>query len=243
MNKLKEIEELCKIGIADVQLCFNIKEDLWDKYIEQELCKNESLMDLINFRQSVNFDWKVDTKLGGPATTLNACVLYCLIRYYDLFMICETGVAGGYSTVFLLEAVSRNGGIMRSLELSNDMNEVAKLVPEKWKDSPTWHLKTGVDSVEFLRNENDDYNRIFHLYCHDSLHTFKHMFSELTEFKKCKNDRFFVFFDDQNSENFWDRCLQMKLFEKKGYNVKYISGKESRLNGHMGGIIKYDKVL
>jgi hypothetical protein len=67
------------------------------------------------------------------------------------------------------------------------------------------------------------------------------MTKELMEFKKCELDRFVVFFDDQNDDNFWDFALQNKLLEKKGYKVYYITRENIRLYHHMGGFILYEK--
>jgi hypothetical protein len=67
------------------------------------------------------------------------------------------------------------------------------------------------------------------------------MLKELIEFKKCDRDSFFMYFDDQDAENFWKKTLSMGGIKKQGYDVKYISGHESRLRGHLGGFLKYDK--
>jgi hypothetical protein len=68
-----------------------------------------------------------------------------------------------------------------------------------------------------------------------------HMLKELSEFKRSTQDKFVIFIDDQVSDNFWERCIQMNAFAKNGYTVKCISGAESRLKGHMGGFLLYVK--
>lgn len=235
------MERLIKVALEDVQKCFGIEENLFEKYYEGEILKNKDLVELIGTRNNMQ-DWREETPLGGPGTVLNGVVLYSLIRHYELFLAVETGVSGGFYTCFLLEAISRQGGCLRSIELSDDKTEVAKLVPKVWFKRPIWHLETGTNSLDSLRNEGDDYNRIFHLYCHDSLHTMSHMLQELMEFKKCKNERFFVYIDDQDADLFWRKCIASGAFNKPGYDVKYISGNESRLNGHLGGFLKYEKL-
>ncbi len=79
------------------------------------------------------------------------------------------------------------------------------------------------------------------LYCHDSLHTMKHMMKELLQFKKCQLDNFFIYIDDQNTDNFWQIVSSMKGFGKLGYNTEKIDGSESRLKAHLGGFIQYTK--
>src|SRR3990167_10827152 len=120
---------LIRIAIEDVQSCFDIKENLYEKYVEGEIKNDELLVPLIERRQN-NFDWKVETPLGGPGTSLNSCVLYSLIRHFDMGDVLETGVAGGFYTTFMLAAVKRNyPAKLVSLELSDDKKEVGKLVP------------------------------------------------------------------------------------------------------------------
>jgi hypothetical protein len=132
------------------------------------------------------------------------------------------------------------------------MKEVGKLIPEATKnktigngdnDELDWRLITGKSSLDYfadLKSSNSKHNA--QLYSHDSLHTFKHMFLELQEFKQSTSDEFYVFIDDEKSDEFWNKCLQTGAFKKNGYEFMYISGKESRLNGHLGGFLKYKKI-
>lgn len=238
--------ELIRIGTEDVQNTFGITENLFEKYIENEIKKDELLVPLINRRQN-NFDWKIETKLGGPGTTLNACILYSLIRHFDIGSVLETGVAGGFYTTFILAALKKNyPAKLISLELSDDEKEVGKLIPQELRTpfdgASGWDLRMGVSSLEYFKTLK--FLRASHfskMYCHDSLHTQSHMVKELLEFKQSSLKHFVVFFDDERSEDFWNRSVQMKLFEKKGFDVKYISGAESRLRAHMGGFIQYTK--
>jgi len=69
------------------------------------------------------------------------------------------------------------------------------------------------------------------------------MLKELYEFKKCRRDLFYVFFDDEREEDFWNRSVSLRLFDRRGYDVRYISGRESRLCGHLGGFIQYKKKI
>jgi hypothetical protein len=237
--------DIVRIGLEDIAKTFGIEENLYTKYVEGEIKKDPDLMALTERRNS-NFDWQVETPLGGAGTTLNACVLYCLIRYYGFQGVLETGVSGGYYSTFMINALLKADGFanLTSLELSSDMDKVGSLVPQKYKDMRNrWALVTGRDSVQVLKEWWKEHPKmVYNLWCHDSLHTMSHMLKELTEFKKCDLDRFFVFIDDEKSDNFWQKCLQTGAFKKSGYDVKWISGVESRLQGHLGGFLKYERI-
>lgn len=233
---LDSIENLVRVGLQDIAGRFEIKEDLFDKYVKAEALENENLVRIIQSRDKIR-DWKVDTPLGGPGTVLNAVALYSLVRHFQLGNIIETGVSGGFYTAFILAALQKNGrGELVSVELSDDKTQVGKLIPEGLK-SDRWILEDGTDSIEFLKGQVMDDQ----LFCHDSLHTMKHMTQELMEFKRCELDDFFIYIDDQDTEMFWDNCIRMNLFEKPGYKVSKIRGKESRLKGHLGGFLRYQR--
>jgi len=239
--------DLVRIALEDIQNCFGITENLYEKYVEGEIKKDELLVPLIARRQN-NFDWKVETRLGGAGTTLNGCVLYSLIRHFDMGTVIETGVAGGFYTLFMLAALKKNyPAKLVSLELSDEKDEVGKLVPEELRlpfdGISGWDLRMGASSLEYFKTlKSLGAGHKAQLYSHDSLHTMEFMTKELLEFKQSQSNHFIVFFDDQMSESFWDRCLKMKLFDKKGFDVKCVSGQESRLRGHLGGFIQYKKV-
>ena len=181
-------------------------------------------------------DWTKETPLGGMGTSLNACVLYSLIRQFSMKNVVETGVSGGYYSAFMLAALKINYGLLTSLEISDNENEVGKMVPTNLKKG--WALKMGKSSLDRFKEIGPHSAQ---LYSHDSLHTMAHMTKELKEFQKSQSDKFFVFIDDEKSDNFWNRCLQMKAFMIKGCDVKYVSGQESRLHGHLGGFIQYKR--
>ena len=241
--------DIVKIGIEDVEKVFNIQDNLYQKYVEDEIKKDKDLLNLINFRDS-GVDWQKETPLGGMGTTLNACVLYCLVRYYGMSDILETGVSGGYYSSFILSALSKSkdnslGPMLKSLEISNDEKEIGKLVPESLKNTINvkWDKSFfGLDSLEYFRNlHTTKTHHEYDMYCHDSLHTMAHMTKELNEFKQSQSNMYFIFIDDEKSDNFWTRSLQTNAFKRNGYSVKWISGNESRLKGHLGGFIFYVK--
>ena len=234
--------EFIKVALEDVQNAFDIRESLFEKYFVGEILKDEFLVSLANQRAS-DFDWQKETPLGGAGTTLNAVVLYCLIKHYNLNSVIETGVSGGYYSSFILSALKNarhKENFLLSLELSGDTSKIGKFIPENLKDG--WDLIVGKSSLDTFKEwKVSGIEHFAGLYCHDSLHTLSHMLRELHEFKQSVSDEFFIFIDDQNAEAFWDKALAMKAFDKPGYDVKYISGKESRLQGHLGGFLKYER--
>lgn len=264
MTGLDNIEQLCKTALEDIQNCFGIKVDLWQEYVQKEIKSNEYLMNLINTRQG-DFDWQKETPLGGAGTTLNAIILYCLIRHNKMRKVIETGISGGYYTTFMLFAMQENekneyGARLISLELSDDKEKVGKLIPQHFNflkgksDSRIWCPILGETSLKYFEDSDKLVEQFgptskqypkqtsvhdANLYSHDSLHTMSHMMKELNHFKRAHNSHYYVFIDDEKSDNFWDKCVLMNAFKRTGYNVKYISGKESRLKGHMGGFIQY----
>ena len=91
--------------------------------------------------------------------------------------------------------------------------------------------------MNYLKTAKMDYQ----FYSHDSLHTMSHMMKELLFFKKCNLDRFLIFIDDQNSENFWAKCIDSNAFNKSGYDVKFIAGGDCTIPDHLGGLILYER--
>jgi hypothetical protein len=243
MTTLNCIEDVLRVGLEDIADCFRIKENLYEKYVEKEIFKDNLLFSLMQKRDYGFIDYKSETPLGGSGTTLNACVLYSLIRHYEIGDVIETGVSGGYYSSFMLAALQHNTfagncpGILTSLELSDDKEKVGKLVPENLKIG--WDLRMGKSSLDYFISHK---NHSAQLYSHDSLHTMSHMLKELKEFQKSKSNNFFVFIDDEKSDNFWNRCIQTGAFKLPGYSVKHISGAESRLNGHLGGFIRFERL-
>jgi len=234
------MNQLIQIALEDLSNCFGINENLYEKYYQKEVLESEILMSLIKTRSEIIEQWHQKTPLGGPGTVLCGVVLYSLVRHYKLQKILETGVSGGFYTSFILAALkeNKNDGILTSIEISENMKEIGKYIPESLKNK--WNLISGTDSLSFLKNRTPQQYE-YQLYCHDSLHTMSHMMKEVLEFKKCSLNNFLIYVDDQNSDEFWKKCLQTGVFKKPNYGVKYISGAESRLNGHLGGFLKYER--
>ncbi len=225
--------ELIKTALEDIATCFGIEEDLFTKYVADGVTQETDLRAIITRRDQMA-DWQEHTPLGGPGTVLNGCILYSLVNHYNISSALETGVSGGFYTAFLLNSLKKTKGKLTSLELA-DSDEVGKLITKPWPKH--WDLQKGQDSLQYLQNNNVQAD----LYCHDSLHTLGHMLKELIFFKRCNKDRFFIYIDDQNADNFWNFAKNTNAFYKVGYDLKYISGAESRLKGHVGGFLKYER--
>lgn len=243
-----ELNQILYVGLQDVAQAFGIQDDLFQLY-GKEVSENQALIDLAKARQDLQ-DWKSEFPLGGPGTFLNALVLYCLIRHAKILSVIETGVSGGFYTAFMLAALKKNKEendtglpVLTSLEISDNKEEVAKLVPSEFRSAREsgvhWDLLLGKSSLDRFK---EMLNHSAELYSHDSLHTMSHMLKELMEFKKSKRDVFYVFIDDQDSDNFWAKCISSGAFNKPGFKVSMIDGRSSRLKGHLGGFIKYEKV-
>ena len=139
--------------------------------------------------------------------------------------------------------------------LWNTILEVKKLKDEnKIKRFISWEVYRKLQLIDLDRHEiknnfisiddfteDFDYPHDYDLCVHDSLHTKFHMIKELLYFKKTNKEKFLIFFDDQNSESFWDYCFRLKLYEKTGFNVKWADGNNCAPNGHLGGFLKFEK--
>ena len=207
-------------------------------YIE-ELFSNHDILNHCLARSigviSEKFFLKLKTHEGfvaAPGTIMNSALLYVLIRNFDLKKVFEAGTAQGFCASFLLLAAIKNGGHVDTVDLLND-SEVGKSILYDYSPSLTVHR--GVNSTTFLREKNNN-RQYYDLYCHDSTHTFSHMMRELCEFKKCEKDLFFVFFDDQHSDDFWNRCIKTNLFNKSGYDVMFTDSTRQ-----LGGFLCYRK--
>jgi len=208
----------------------------WDKYIKNELLTKKELVELLNYRGSFEDLWEGFPQ-GLPGTALNAICLYGIVRENGLKNVLETGVANGFYTSFILSAVIENGGQLTSIDIS-DHEHIGRYVP--YKTSPNWTLVKGISSLDYLK---DKVPHKYDLCCHDSLHTRDHMHEELEVFKQCdlSTNRFFVFFDDQNSQDFWEYCFNVNWQSKNGYSYQMAEGRYCSIKGHLGGFLKYTK--
>ena len=223
--------QFTRTALEDVCKAFDIQDDLYEKYILGEIEKDKDLIS-VSQKRSVD-DWTKQFPLGGPGTWLNGFVIYSLIRHFEAQSCLETGVSAGVYTSFMLAACKRNKSDLVSLEISDNLGEIGKLIPEKYKKYDEWSLIYGKSSLDFLSTNK----KSFDFYSHDSLHTLSHMTKEFSFFKKSNRDRFLIYIDDQNSDNFWQILIEKNLLKKNGYTAKIIDGSSSRLQGHLGGFI------
>ena len=67
------------------------------------------------------------------------------------------------------------------------------------------------------------------------------MSKELAIFKNTNKEKFFVFFDDQNADGFWNYCFNINGQSKNGYTFTKADGDSAPIVGHLGGFIRYLK--
>jgi hypothetical protein len=233
------ISSIIKISFAYLQKLFSIEEEnLYEKYVEGEIEEDKTLMSLLTWRNQI-MEGNIKILPGGPATILNVCALYCLIRHFGLTRVFETGVSAGFSTAFVLAALRQNdpeNSYLTSVDLCDD-DGIGIVVPEEYKSN--LRLIKGIESVKYMKENNC---RNYELYCHDSLHTFQYMSEELLEFKKCILPRFFVFYDDRNADDFWNKSMDMNMFHKAGYKAYSLKSGKDDVWHALGGMIKYEKI-
>ena len=227
----KALDQIIQIFLEDIQNLFNINENLYEKYILNDLYKDPTTEQFIIKRQTGQLN-----AMQGSGTTANLALMHCLIKYYGFDKIVETGVDSGFSSYMLVNSLKDVNGHLLSIDILTNPR-TAEFALERFNNYTNWKLIKGIGSVDYLKTIGRD----FQLYVHDSLHTRNYMLKELEEFKKCKLDRFVLFFDDQKSENFWDFCISNGLFLKKGYKVSFNKKENVRLYDHMGGFILYEK--
>ena len=237
----KEIMKIYScISFFSNYLCpiFKIEPKIADD-IMIELFSDKEIANLCAIRCITQFNEEFFLKLktsegyvAAPGTILNGAILYLLIRYFKLENIFESGTASGFYSNFIVCALQKNNaGHLDTVDLLLD--GVGESII--WKDSSFLTVYKQTNSINFLREKNEK-KQYYDLYSHDSQHVFTHMFSELKEFKKCDKNHFFCFFDDQRIENFWNKCIKMKLFDRSDYDVRFTETEEQ-----LGGFLQYVK--
>lgn len=229
------------INFLTVVICpiFNITVSSGTKILDELFCNQEILnYCTIRFIEPLNKKFFLtitshEGYLATPGTILNAAIIYVLIRHFKLKDIFEAGTATGFYSSFLLLAAIKNDGHLTTCDLVGYPALGSMIL-----NSNSSHLTVlkQTDSIDYLKQRNKD-KKFFDFYVHDSEHTFEHMFKELYEFKKCEKDLFFCFFDDQRSDNFWNRCITNNLFKKQNYDIKFTNEEKQ-----LGGFINYAKI-
>jgi predicted O-methyltransferase YrrM len=136
-------------------------------------------------------------------------LLYALVRHFRPSVIVETGVANGYSSFYLLNAIMINNiGQLHSVDITNQVGEV---LSEKEKGH--WHLH--------ILDENDPHlsfqNLLLELppidfFLHDSDHSYQWVISELGSVWKKLSAGAIISADDVDySYGFLDFCKERQL--------------------------------
>lgn len=183
--------------------------DLYSTYLLgkcSEFCKTGDLFEYLreivqselprDYELSVKdvVDWQTTKFQSIWAFRFFRIVIYALVRDLNPFLVVETGVLHGMTSGFILEALEINnqGRLfscdLPSLDLSNPANQDGYysalpkdrqpgwLVPERLRNR--WDLSIGpshdILNASKAKLENID------IFCHDSEHSYRNMWSELT---------------------------------------------------------------
>jgi len=169
-----------------------------------------------------------DSKLGGWIDIVDCYIIYIAIRKTRPKIVLETGLAGGGSSAFILQALEDNGGgKLYSIDLpGNDAVVYPKIgknfnihVPEGWQPGwliPSWlqkrHEKIFGNSLNELPKLLKRIGKI-DAFLHDSLHTDEHVTMEFSEVFEYLNKGSVLFCDDVNEE--WSTAFEKFCQNKK----------------------------
>jgi hypothetical protein len=151
--------------------------------------------------------------------------LYLLIRLIKPNIIIETGVASGFSSCFILQALMDNKkGKLYSIDLPPDNLPAGKasgwVVPKYLKSRWTLHIGDSKDLLEPLLSDLGQIDCFFH----DSLHTYEHMMWEFrTAWKYLQPRGLFLSHDVGANDAFFD-FMNEKGITWKDYRVFHVLG-------------------
>lgn len=171
--------------------------------------------------------------VGNNLNTTFGKWIYCLVRATKPEVMIETGVAHGYSSWIILNAMHKNGkGKLYSVDLpNNDTNaaynfgkttpQTGWLVPDKLKSQ--WELHLG-DAYQLLPQLIEKLKQI-DIFFHDSDHSYEHMKFEFnTMYPAVKKEGIIVSDDVHKNASFEEFTKQHHLtalrFNKGGCAVK-----------------------
>ena len=121
-----------------------------------------------------------------------AIYLYNLVRTRKPSVFLETGVAKGFSTRIILEALEKNKrGVLVSTEVDSD---VGALVPKRLHSH--WDLQVG-EPRTILSSTLNKYNKI-DIFLHDSIHSFIQMFGDFAMVEPHMAENGIILSDDVN---------------------------------------------
>jgi len=204
-NTNKTIEEFCQS--IDSSLYSEIYENV--KLIEKEAMKKLS---------------KLEVSLGGGG---NYILLYFLIIKFKPKNVVETGVAAGWSSLFILRALEKNGkGHLFSSDfpyfrLKNPEQYIGYLAKDE-TNKENWSLDIRGDEValkEFVKKLNSNEIDLFH---YDSDKSYLGRDRALKILSSKINSKTIIIFDDiQNNLHFKDYVIK----HKKKFHVLEFQGK------------------
>ena len=203
------------------QLCRFVDSELFDVIeFETNLIKKEAYEKISN----LNFNF------GGPgvAGPGNYIFLYFLIRKFKLLNIVETGVAAGWTSLFILRALKKNGnGRLYSSDfpyfrLENPEKYIGYLA-ENESNKYNWLLDVRGDDValpEIKKHLGDESIDLFH---YDSDKSYSGRMNALKTLSSKMNSKTIIIFDDiQNNLHFKDLVEENKEdFHIIGYDGKF----------------------
>lgn len=146
---------------------------------------------------------------------LDRIALYCIVRLQQPKVVVETGVKWGESSLFILEALKKNGsGHLYSFDAGIDVaggqypwpdtaDEVGFLVGPPHEDR--WTLVIG-DAVEEMEETLPDVGPV-DLFYHDSLHTYEYMMAEFETVLPYMADGGLLVSEDIDENDAWTQFL------------------------------------
>ena len=161
----------------------------------------------------------------GLQMTKDGPSLYLLIRLIKPNIIIETGVASGFSSCFILQALLDNKkGKLYSIDLPPDNLPTGKtigwVIPQYLKSRWTLHIGDSKDLLEPLLSDLGQIDCFFH----DSLHTYEHMRWEFrTAYKYLQPGGLFLSHDVGANDAFFD-FMNDKGIAWKDYRVFHVLG-------------------
>jgi len=223
MGKKKPLHRAIILKSARYLFGKNIDVKTWNNALD-ELEK----LDLIPTNKN-----EFNVPVGNNLNTTFGKWIYCLVRAVKPDAMVETGVAHGYSSWIILNAMHKNGkGKLYSVDLpNNDTNKAYNfnkttpqtgwLVPDKLKAN--WELHLG-DANELLPQLNNKLKQI-DIFFHDSDHSYEHMqFEFKTMFPAVRKGGVIISDDVHKNTSFEEFTKQHQLralqFNKGGCAIK-----------------------
>lgn len=142
--------------------------------------------------------------------------LYCIVRLLKPDIVVETGVKWGEGSLFILNALERNGhGSLHSFDIGfegssesywfpPEVERVGFFVPNNLTER--WSLHIG-DSLKEMPKVLTNVLPV-DMFLHDSLHTYDHMYSEFDIALNFMNDGGILASEDIDANNAWEDVIE-----------------------------------